>query len=204
KVLGIGLGVAALLALTLGSTVFADAPEEVEPYAEGCYPGQGWHGELCSEAITDLLGLTHEEVWQQLQDGKSLVEIAAAQGVTEDELVGAITIAQREAVQSRVEAGVLTQEQANFMLQQMEQRIRVAVNTAGGFAGVNGHCGYGAAGTGLGYGMMHGWGNGTGTGYGMMGGWNNGTGYGGMMGGWGNGTGTGYGGMMGGRGLRFN
>ena len=131
KLLGITLGAAALFALTLGGTVFAADPAEVDD-EEQSYYGAGWGGwqggATCSETVGDLLGLTHEEIEAQRHEGKSMVEIAAAQGVTEDTLVEAILAAKKEAIQEKVEAGILTQEQLGSMFQQMEQRTIEAVN----------------------------------------------------------------------------
>ncbi|MFC2066247.1 hypothetical protein ACFLUO_04195 [Chloroflexota bacterium] len=114
KLLGLGVGVVAIMALTLGGTVFADTPEETDAQACGAGWG-GWQGgATCSETVGDLLGLTHEEIEAQRHEGKSMVEIAAAQGVTEDTLVEAILAAK--------------QEQSDRMFQQMEQRTIDAVN----------------------------------------------------------------------------
>jgi len=86
----------------------------------------------------------------------SLVEIAATKNVTQAQLVDAIMAAKKEAVQSRVAAGTLTQERATIMLQQMEQATNQAVTrtTIGqpegrGGAGAMGRMGQ-AAGTGVG------------------------------------------------------
>ena len=186
KLLGLSLGVVALLALTVGSTVFADTPEGDDSTQAYC-AGYGFHGEegVCVDAASELLGLTREEICEQRQEGKSLVEIAAAQGVSEDELVETIMAAKGEAVQSGVEADTLTPEQAELILQQMEQRTRLAVNrTTTGPAEWRGS-GYGQSGEGMGPGMMNRWGvrNGQGFCYGDEG---LGTGPGGMhrWGGW--------------------
>jgi len=117
KVLGLAVGVAAIMALTLGGTVFADSPEETVD-EEQSYCGAGWGGwqggATCSDIVGDLLGLTHEEIEAQRHEGKSMVEIAAAQGVTEDTLVEAILAAK--------------QGQSDRMFQQMEQRTIEALN----------------------------------------------------------------------------
>jgi len=131
KLLGLALGVAALMALTTGGTVFADTPEETDD--QDYCAGYGWHGFLgegnvCSDTVSELLGLTTDELCDLRQEGKSLAEIAAAQGVTEDTLVEAILAAKKEAIQEKVEAGILTQEQSDRMFQQMEQRTIEAVN----------------------------------------------------------------------------
>jgi len=114
KLLGLALGVVALMALTLGSTVFADTPEETDVQTYGAGWGGWQEGATCSEIVGDLLGLTHEQIEAQRHEGKSMVEIAAAQGVTEDTLVEAILAAK--------------QEQSDRMFQQMEQRTIDAVN----------------------------------------------------------------------------
>lgn len=113
KVLGLAVGVAAIMALTLGGTVFADTSEEtdVQTYCAG-YGWHGFHGKgaVCSETVSELLGLTPEELCELRQEGKSLAEIAAEQGVTVDELVAAIMAEKTAAVQARVDNGTLTQE----------------------------------------------------------------------------------------------
>ena len=171
KLLGMTLGVAALLALTLSSIVFADTPEGTTDGAYG--GGYGWHGfqgeaSVCSETVSELIGLTQEEICDQRAEGKSLVEIAAGQGVTEDELVAAIMAEKTEVVQARVDDGTLTQEQADLMFQQMAERTELAVNRTDIGTGLakrwgaqngGGAC-YGDAGLGTGPGGMHQWGRG--------------------------------------------
>ena len=92
KLLGLALGVVALMALTLGSTVFADTSEETDVQTCGAGWG-GWQGgATCSETVGDLLGLTHEEIEAQRHEGKSMVEIAAAQVVTEERLRDKVSV----------------------------------------------------------------------------------------------------------------
>ena len=166
KLLGITLGATALLVLTLGGTVFAADPTEADD-VEQSYCGAGWGGwqggATCSETVGDLLGLTHEEIEAQRHEGKSMVEIAAAQGVTEDTLVEAILAAK--------------QEQSDRMFQHMEQRTIEALNrTTVGPVGPHEDRGAGA----MRYGVSQG-GRGSfdddtelGTGQGLMRGWGRG------------------------------
>ena len=164
KLLGLALGVVALMALTLGSTVFADTPEETDVQTCGAGWG-GWQGgATCSETVGNLLGLTHEEIEAQRHEGKSMVEIAAAQGVTEDTLVEAILAAK--------------QEQSDRMFQQMEQRTIDAVNrTAVGPVGPHEDRGAGAMRYGVSQGGCGSFDDDTelGTGPGLMRGWGRGT-----------------------------
>jgi len=139
--------------------------------------------------IAGLLGLTPAEITAQLAEGKSLVEIAATKGVTEDQLVAAILDPMKQFMQQNVISSVWTQAQLDARLKLAEQHIRLIVNTQGtstGF-GIGPGAGCGGAGTG-GAGFSGGRG-------GMMGGFG-----GGMMGGFGGtGTNSGFGGgMMGG------
>ncbi|MFC2021255.1 hypothetical protein ACFLU1_05700 [Chloroflexota bacterium] len=170
KLLGLALGVVAIMALTLGGTAFAVTPVEtdVQAYCAG-YGWHGFHGEgaVCSETVSELLGFTPEELCELRQEGKSLAEIAAEQGVTVDELVGAIMAEKTAAVQARVDDGTITQEQADLMIQQMAERTELAVNrtTTGPvkwrMGGQNGKgAGYGDAGTCTNPGGMNKWGRG--------------------------------------------
>ena len=73
------------------------------------------------------MGLTLEEIQAQRHDGRSLVEIATVQGVSEDAFVEAILAEKQAIVQERVETGILSQEQADLILPQMEQRTLEAI-----------------------------------------------------------------------------
>jgi hypothetical protein len=93
------------------------------------------------EEVAALLGLTQEQIREQRQAGKSLVQIAEAQDVSEETLVNAIMEEKQTTLQNRVAAGTLTREQADLMLVQMKERVKLAVNrtTVGppSWAGVN-------------------------------------------------------------------
>ncbi len=188
KVIGIGLVAVLLLTFVLAGTVFADTPGNGDNTEAYCgFGGHGFWGddEHGSDTVADLLGLSQDEIQALRLEGQSLVEIAAAQGVSEADLVAAIMADKTEALQARVAEGTVTQEQADLMLQQMEQRTIQAVNrTTTGPAewrGSGNGAGYGQCGEGAGPGMMNRWstggraarfGDGTGqTGTFRMGGW---------------------------------
>ena len=126
KIITVVLVVTGLLVFSLAGIVQADDPEDACDRAP-----QGWgasFGQGTSEAVSDLLGLTHEEMDTLRHEGRSMVEIAAAQGIDEDTLVEAIMATKRDALQQKVADGTLTAERVENMLQQMEQRTRQAVN----------------------------------------------------------------------------
>lgn len=142
KMLIAALAVTGLLVASFAGVAMAADPADADgvcPYS-GERLGQGgmrgFHGEGTSDAVSGILGLTAEEIQAQRLEGKSLVEIAAAQGVSEDALVAAIMAVKTEAIQQRVADGTLTQEQATLMLQNMEQATILSVNrtTVGPFA----------------------------------------------------------------------
>ncbi|MBI2832164.1 MAG: hypothetical protein HYX79_07910 [Chloroflexi bacterium] len=202
KLVAAAVAITGILAAFFTIPAFAADPPQTNSDGGQYYYCPG-HDGVISEAVSTLLKLTPEQILAQLKEGKSLLEIATAQGVSEDALVKAIIADRATFMQQRVKDGVMTQEQVDAMLKYMEQAIREAIKSKG--TGTTGSFGGGMMG---GYGgMMGGW-NGqsnpgtsyNGFGGGMMGG------YGGMMGGW-NGQsnpGTSFngfgGGMMGGRG----
>jgi len=77
------------------------------------------------DTAAEALGLTPEELFAELHSGKSLAEIAEAQGVemeaVRDALKAAQAEARREAIEQAVEDGKMSQEQADWLLEGLEQ-----------------------------------------------------------------------------------
>jgi len=73
------------------------------------------------DAAAEALGLTPEELFTELHDGRSLAEVAEAQGVDLEMVQEAQHEAQQAAIEQAVEDGTLTQEQADRMLERLEQ-----------------------------------------------------------------------------------
>ena len=61
-------------------------------------------------ALAELTGLEPADLYAELQEGKTLLEVAQAHGVSAEQLVEAALAARAEVLQQRVEAGYLTQE----------------------------------------------------------------------------------------------
>ncbi|MFA5317394.1 MAG: hypothetical protein WC369_08240 [Dehalococcoidales bacterium] len=170
----ISLGLAALLVFSLGAVVLADDPVEGEGDVTTGYCGQGWganygFGGSGFQAVGELLSLTTQEIQELRHDGQSLADIAATQGVSEDELVAALIAERQAALGEKVAAGTITQEQADQMLQVMTQNLHRTVNrTTIGQPEDRGACGFGSAGQGSqGYGKGGRQGNGAINGFGM-------------------------------------
>ena len=183
RILVIAASLVAVLTLATTGVAMAAGPNSTNDNGVSNSYGQGYGlgGQgICSDNLTALLGLTAEEIQAQRQEGLSLVQIAAAKGVTEEKLVRAVMAERQVRIQERVTAGTLTQERATYMLQNMEQNVVRAINrtTTGKpeWAGNNGtgQClgtdqmkklgqaaqgnSYGESGLGTGPGNMHKWG----------------------------------------------
>jgi polyhydroxyalkanoate synthesis regulator phasin len=78
------------------------------------------------DTAAETLGLTPEELFAELRAGKSPAEIAEEQGVDVEALYDAMNAARgeamRQAIQQAVEDGRITQEQADQMLERLENR----------------------------------------------------------------------------------
>jgi hypothetical protein len=145
----------AVLATGIGAGVAAAADPTPTPGAQTyCGLGGGFRfgGAIVDEVVTKLLGMTEEQIRALRQQGKSLIQIAATKNVTEKQLVDAIMAYKKTQVQAKVTAKTITQEQADLMLKNMEQRTIQAVNrtTVGPMGGQGAGCGQrgGAAGSG--------------------------------------------------------
>jgi hypothetical protein len=107
--------------------------------------------EYVEKALAAKLGLTEDQVEDQLAAGNSMYQVALDNGINQEDLANFMNEVHREAFASAVQDGVMTQEQADWMLQRMQNR--------GGYGTGNCpmHNGQGAPlgrGTGVGPGMM--------------------------------------------------
>jgi hypothetical protein len=151
KLLAIAI-VAAALAALLATSAFAAAP--ITPpapvpgsgYGYGAgngihVPGTGltsqgagvgarrgapeWVGD--NDNAASVLGLTVEQLQAERLSGKSLAEIAATKGITEDALISKLVDARKASVTELLTAGKITQAQADYMLNNMAEHVKVMV-----------------------------------------------------------------------------
>src|SRR5512138_1274218 len=154
----VGLLVVALGVLGVG-VVFAQGGQP--PLGQG---GYGWMHDYVEQALAAKLGLTEKQVEDQLAAGKPMYQIALDNGVKQADLATFMNDVHKEAFAQAVKDGKVTQQQADWMLQRMQNMYQ---NGSG-----SGNCpmqgGQGASsgrGRGMGPGMMNGRG---GYGPGMM------------------------------------
>lgn len=131
-------------------------------FAQGSQPpsggmmgqGGGWMHEYVVEALAAKLDMTVEQVDAALTSGKTMYQVALDAGTAEADIPALMTEVHKEAFDKAVAAGVITQTQADWMLQRMQGRTG---------AGYNGNCpmhngGYAPRdGTGFRGGMMGRW-----------------------------------------------
>lgn len=183
------LAIAGLLIAALALPALAGPDDTTNVYG-GLYLDQ-----LTVVRVAKVLGLTPAELTAALQEGQTLSQIATSRNVSTDAVVAAITAPHKDSIQLRVTYGYMTQEQADALLEQLDQNARALLDRD--FSGQT------SGGYGNGWGAMADYCDGMMAEYGGAGGMMGGYGMGGMMGGYGGGGmmgGYGMGGMMGGYG----
>jgi hypothetical protein len=139
KRLYVVLGAAGALVLLLGGLggVSIVSAQEVTPQSEdapaggiwgwgrglfGFGPGDQW---TMFDTAAEELGLTPEELFAELHAGKAMEEVAEARGVEMEDLQEALNAARGEAIRDgiaqAVEGGTMDQEQADWLLEGLEQ-----------------------------------------------------------------------------------
>jgi hypothetical protein len=115
--------------------------------------GSGPMRDYVEEALADKLGITEKDVEDTLASGKTMYQIALDNGVKEADVASFLNEVHTTAFDKVVADGVITREQADFMLQ------RMAANgfNFGNCPMQNGQRGQSGRGNGYG-GMMGGWG----------------------------------------------
>lgn len=86
--------------------------------------GQGGYGpmhEYMEDAFAEALGISHDDLEAKLDAGETMWSIAQAQGLSDDEIAKLMVDARTKALEKAVADGVLTQEQADWMSQHMQQ-----------------------------------------------------------------------------------
>lgn len=103
--LGMTAVVVTVLSLLLVGTVLAEEPSDVPDSGSDLTPwsrierGAG----VVRQAVADLLGMTMDEMAAALDDGSSLADLAADEGLTDEDLSEAVTTAVEEAMTQNTE-----------------------------------------------------------------------------------------------------
>jgi hypothetical protein len=98
-------------------------------------PGRG-AGRLSPEATAKVLGITVDELRSAQESGKTLAQIAEANGVSKSDLISGLVAAAKAQLAAEVKAGRITQAQADELAADLTDRITERVDRAGhGFGG---------------------------------------------------------------------
>ena len=126
------------------------------PRCAGCSAGVGANGmhEQAWTAVAKKLGLTYAELNTALQNGQTVAQLAQAKGVSLDALKTAALEAMKASFAELVKQGVMTQEQADWMLDHMDDMPMFNFDQGFGPGMMQGGRGSGGM---MGRGMMRGW-----------------------------------------------
>jgi polyhydroxyalkanoate synthesis regulator phasin len=96
----------------------------------GFKPGFGHHGPFKAglDSAAGYLGLTEAKLLEQLRDGKTLAQVAKAQGKSVNGLVNAMTKDAEAKLDKAVKSGRLTEAQKKEFLNGLKKRITDVVN----------------------------------------------------------------------------
>jgi len=96
-----------------------------------CMVGLGWERvpwtQVGLETVAELLGMTAEDLRDELREGKTIAGLAEGQGVELATISGALQEAREEALLQAVEEGHITQEQADRVRQHRERRTELCL-----------------------------------------------------------------------------
>jgi hypothetical protein len=100
-------------------------------------PGFGFGhfgGGLCENKIDSAakaLGITTDELMQDLRDGKSIADVAKAKGISVDTVIAAIVKDAQTKIDAAVKDKHLTQDQADKLTKDLKDRVTNLVNNTG-------------------------------------------------------------------------
>jgi len=153
------IAVLSIAAFAWSGTVFArNLYNEYGPYGQGMMGGYGYgqgmmggygygmmgggYGSVMHETMlnefAEALNLSPEDIVGRIQAGETPWQIAQAEDFTAEQFQQAMLVAHDQALQAAVDAGELTQEQAEWMDQRMESMWSGDYSSFGGCHGANG------------------------------------------------------------------
>ena len=105
---------------------------------------RGGRGGQNVEALAEVLGMDAEALAEALRSGSTLADVAAEQGVSVDAVVDTIVDGMTDRLDTAVEEGRITQEQADERLAELEERVTTGVDEGRPDRGERGRRGGGA------------------------------------------------------------
>jgi hypothetical protein len=130
-----GLLVALVVIGVIGATsAYAQSPSGALLHGGGPGGGRGPLGGAGLEAAAEVLGMTTDELISALRSGSTLEELASEAGLdfqaVQDAIQAAHATAMRERIQQALDAGTITQEHADWLLEGLDKGF---IGAPGGF-----------------------------------------------------------------------
>jgi polyhydroxyalkanoate synthesis regulator phasin len=114
------------------STMLADLKAHLDDIVNGTGPHGEFHaGPMFGPAVASYLGLTESELRTQLESGKTLAQIATAQGKSVEGLKAAILAEAKSKLDEAVASGKLTASEEQTMLDKLQANLDDIVNNSG-------------------------------------------------------------------------
>jgi hypothetical protein len=111
---------------------FVNNPLRLRDHGPGNRPFKGggfrFGGEKFEAAVDALGGITLDELWEAIRDGKSIADIARDKGVDVQTVIDAMVEAAETAIDEAQASGIVTEEQATRMKDGLEEQITRIVN----------------------------------------------------------------------------
>jgi ribosomal protein L15 len=106
----------------------------------------GLRGESLISVAAEQLDMSESDLIDQLQEGKSIADVAAEKGVDPQTIADAYLAQVQEKLAKAVTNGDITQKQADAMLENLTQRVAEQLEAAGGGCPPGGFGGHGGRG----------------------------------------------------------
>jgi hypothetical protein len=119
------------VAETLGESDLGHGHGHGPGHGPGPGPGPG-PGHVDPDTVAGILGVTAEELRTAFEEGQTLAEIAEEQGIARAELVDQLVAAAEAELAAEVDEGDLTDEQADELRAELEERITDGIDAAPG------------------------------------------------------------------------
>lgn len=121
--------------VTNGTITQSQADKVATTLAEKLPPPRDGHGRrhlLPPEAVAKALGISVDQLRSAHEAGQTLVQVAAAHGISKAELISRLVTAAKAQLAADVTAGRLTQAQADTIASGLKAHITEMVSRAGG------------------------------------------------------------------------
>jgi hypothetical protein len=93
--------------------------------------GMGFGGDNLYSIAADKLGMKLTELLTELQNGKSIADVAKDKGVDTQTIIDAYVAQAKETLDKSVADGNITQKQADYQLEQITQRVTDQIDNTG-------------------------------------------------------------------------